>query len=323
MSAAGRPGLPARICVTGGAGFIGSHLVEGLLARGVLVRVVDNFCPDYDPALKRANLEQVKGEPGLSILEGDVRDPRLLDEALQGVDALVHLAAKGGVRRSIQAPGEYWAVNVSGPLAVLQACQRAGVGQALLASSSSIYGDQGSGPAAEASGPGRPLSVYAATKQATEQLGLAFHIVHGLDLTSLRFFSVYGPRVRPDLVMHIFCRKLRAGKALPVFGDLTSARDYTYVGDVVRGIMAALEPNPGPARHRVFNLGAGQPAALSRLIEVLEQEVGVKATLERLPAQPGDVRCTWADTSLCARELGAGDFIPLDRGVRELVRWMA
>ncbi len=309
-----------RVCVTGGAGFIGSHLVQRLLGRGWQVTVVDSLCDNYDPAIKRANLAALE-HPRLSVLEGDVLDRRVMDAALDGVDAVAHLAALGGVRASMERPDTYWSTNVGGTLSVLQACQRRGVGQLIFASSSSVYGDRPAGPTAEEAGVGEPASFYAATKQAGEGLCEAFQRAGVLDVTCLRLFSVYGPRQRPDLVMSRFARRLLAGEALPLYGDPSSSRDYTHVDDVVSGLSAALASAAGSG-HRVLNLGSGRPLPLADLVRQLERHTGREARLDRRPAQPGDVRHTCADISRAGRELGYAPRVSLEDGVASLVDWI-
>lgn len=308
-----------RVCVTGGAGFIGSHLVERLLSRGRPVTVVDNFCHSYDARLKRANLTGLEGHPLLSLVEGDVLDHRVMDVALDDATAVVHLAALGGVRASMERPDAYWSANVGGTLSALQACLRRGVGRLVFASSSSVYGDRPPGPTPEEAGFGVPASFYAATKQASEGLCGSFNLAHGLDVTSLRLFSVYGPRQRPDLVMTRFTHRLLAGEALPVYGDTASSRDYTHVDDVVDGVMAALD---GPDGHHVFNIGSGRPVTLADVVALLERQVGRAARLDRRHPQPGDVAHTWADLSLARQALGYRPQVPLEQGVASLVRWI-
>jgi UDP-glucuronate 4-epimerase len=312
----------SRVLVTGAAGFIGSHVVERLAADGREVLGLDNFDPYYDPAVKRRNLEQLLRLPGFRFVEGDVRDAALVARlhASEGVDRVVHLAAKAGVRPSIEAPAVYADVNVTGTTVLLEAARRAKCRAFLLASSSSVYGARSDAPFKESDPPAPPLSPYAATKQAAETMGRTFHLLHGLDVTALRFFNAYGPRQRPDMAVHKFTKLLLAGEEIPVFGDGSSRRDHTYVEDIADGVARALERCPGSG-WRVYNLGNSATTTLSELIALLEDLWKKKARLSRLPDQPGDVPLTCADLTIVRREIGFAPKTGLVDGLGKFAEW--
>jgi len=307
------------VLVTGGAGFIGSHLSERLLACGERVTVFDNFDPYYPEAIKRANLEAVLAA-GATLVQGDVRDPAALRSAMaeHSVDRVVHLAARPGVRPSLEAPQIYLDINVSGTLHVLEACREFAVGKVVFASSSSVYGAT-TEPAGEEATPCRPLSPYGASKVAGEALCSSFATSAGLSIAALRFFTVYGPRQRPDMAINRFTRLIAAGEQVPVYGDGSSQRDYTYVSDTVAGIVAALDDaTPG---YSVFNLGRGEPVVLRDLLGYLEREIGESARLEHLPEQPGDPQSTCADIGRARRALGYEPKVTAAEGVRLYAHW--
>ncbi len=305
--------------VTGGAGFIGSHLVEALLARGDAVTVLDSFDEFYAPQVKRANLAQVAGR--ITLIEGDLNRPEDLSPALAKVpDVVVHLAARAGVRPSIEQPALYGHVNVTGTAALLEACRQRGVKRFVFGSSSSVYGARSQAPFSEDDRTDRPVSPYAATKIAGELLCAAYRSLYPMEIVALRFFTVYGPRQRPDLAIAKFARLLRDGKALPFFGDGRSARDYTYVSDTVAGILAAAD-RPWPAFEAV-NLGGAHPVALADLVAALEKALGVQARLDRRPDQPGDVPLTCADTRKARALLGWEAKVSLADGLQRYASWL-
>ena len=311
-----------RALVTGGAGFIGSHLVDRLLADGWAVTTVDNFDPFYDPADKRANVEAHLAHERYRLVEADVRD---LDALRGGVgegpfDVVVHLAAKAGVRPSIEDPALYQSVNVGGTQAVLELARERGVPQVVLASSSSVYGVSPDVPWGEEAAVLRPISPYAATKVATELLGHVYAHLYGMRVVALRFFTVYGPRQRPDLAIHKFARRMLDGEPIPLFGDGSTRRDYTYVDDVVDGIVRSMAYDGSP--FEVVNLGNNQTVRLSELVAALERALGVEARIERHPEQPGDVPQTWADLARARRLLGYDPQTSIDDGLARFATWL-
>jgi UDP-glucuronate 4-epimerase len=308
------------ILVTGGAGFIGSHLVERLLARGSRVVALDNFDAFYPAEVKRRNLAGASGHADFRLVEGDIRDASALDLALagEGVGAVVHLAARAGVRPSIAEPALYASVNLEGTVAVLEACRRHAVPTLLFGSSSSVYGNNAKVPFAEDDPVDRPISPYAATKRGGELLAHTYHHLFGLRVACLRFFTVFGPRQRPDLAIHAFARLLAEGRPLPIFGDGSSGRDYTYVDDVVDGVLRALERTTS---FHVWNLGGSHPVLLRELVDRLASGLGVPARLEHRPMPPGDVDRTWADVSRARAELGWTPSVGFDEGIERFLSW--
>jgi UDP-glucuronate 4-epimerase len=310
------------VLVTGAAGFIGSHLAERLLALGGEVVGLDNFDAGYAPEIKRRNLRGALAcGPAFRLVEGDVRDARLLGElfAEKRFDAVLHLAAHTGIRRSLEDPLGCAEVNAGGSLALLEAARAGGVRRLVLASSSSVYGENTSAPFREDAPCDRPLSPYAASKRAMEHYAAAYSRLHGLDVTCLRYFPAYGPRGRPDLAVHKFARLIEEDRPVPVYGDGSSARDYTYVGDVVDGTLAALHRLKG---FEICNLGAGRPVRLDELIALLEKALGRKARVERMPAQPGELPLSHADLTKSRRQLGYAPAVSLEAGLRRFVQWL-
>ncbi|MEN8373821.1 MAG: NAD-dependent epimerase/dehydratase family protein [Gemmatimonadota bacterium] len=317
--------MGARILLTGAAGFVGSHLAEELLERGDSVVGVDNFDPFYSPAEKRANLERARGHSSFSLLEVDCADSEALDRALgpESFDAVVHLAAKAGVRPSIAHPFEYARANLLGTQAILEAARERGVGRIVFGSSSSVYGDNGKVPFSEDDPVERPISPYAATKRGGELLCHAHQHLHGGSVLALRYFTVYGPRQRPDLAIRKFAELMLRGEPIPVFGDGSSARDYTWVGDIVAGTVAALDyTEAAQAGFDILNLGGNRTTSLSRLIELIGEAVGAAPSISRLDAQPGDVRRTHADIDKAARLLGYAPRVGVEEGVPRMVEWL-
>lgn len=284
---------------------------------------LDDLDPYYDPAIKRRNVAILARIPTFRFREGDIRDAALVKRLFEeeGVSEVVHLAAKAGVRPSIEKPALYADVNVTGTTVLLDAARRARCRAFVLASSSSVYGARSDAPFRETDPPAAAMSPYAATKQACEAIGRSFHALHGLDVTALRFFNAYGPRQRPDMAIHKFSRLLLAGEEIPFYGDGSSRRDHTYVGDIVRGVVSALERCPGSG-WRVYNLGNSTTVSLSELVAALEQAWGRSARLARLPDQPGDVPLTCADLTTVRRELGFEPATPFAEGLRKFVEWL-
>ena len=308
--------------VTGGAGFIGSHVCERLLRQGHAVTALDDLNDFYSPAIKRQNLAQVKSIGGdrFHIAEGDLTDAIALGGVFCGAkfDQVIHLAARAGVRPSLAQPALYQRVNVEGTVNVLEATRAAGVRKVVLASSSSVYGVNAKVPFTETDPILSAISPYAASKLACEALGHVYHHVHGLEVVALRFFTVYGPRQRPDLAIHKFAQLIDQGQPIPVFGDGSTARDYTYVDDIVDGIMAASERTLG---YEVINLGESQTVTLSRLIELLETSLGRRAIIDRQPLQPGDVPITYADITKARRLLDYQPRTKIDEGIPKFIAW--
>lgn len=305
------------VLVTGGAGFIGSHAVEALLARGDTVSVIDNLDPYYDPAAKRANLAACADR--VRLIEGDLRDPRALGAALDGADAVLHMAARAGVRRSIAEPALYVDNNVRGMQVLLDAMHARGVRRLVYASSSSVYGARTDGPFRESDPVRAPESPYAATKMAGELLAHAASRTRGLSVTCCRLFTVYGPRQRPEMAIHLFARRALAGEPIRRFGAGDSERDYTYVGDIVAGLLAALDR---PEPFAVYNLGGSRPVTLNQLLDGIARVFEVELQIQQAPDQPGDVPVTWADTSLARARLGYAPQVGLDEGLGRFRAWL-
>jgi UDP-glucuronate 4-epimerase len=313
------------ILVTGAAGFIGSHVTERLLSLGHAVTGFDNFNPFYDPAIKRRNLFAARQSSQFTLMEADLRDAdALLDcTTRHPIDAVIHLAAMAGVRPSIEQPALYSAVNIQGTVNVLEACRAGGISRLIFASSSSVYGANREIPFRESDRVDHPISPYAATKKAGELLCHTYHHLHGISIACLRFFTVYGPRQRPDLAIHRFTDLIEKGQPLPFFGDGSSRRDYTYIDDIVQGVLGALhwvEAGSAP-RYDVFNLGESHTSSLDDLVRLLENALGKKATLKRLPDQPGDVPITFADVSKARQLLGYAPKVGMEEGLARFVDW--
>ena len=307
--------------VTGGAGFIGSHVCERLLHAGHAVWAFDDLNSFYDPQLKRRNLRELQAlAKPFEFVHGDLTDRAAVDDLMGGVkfDQLIHLAARAGVRPSLEEPALYQRVNVEGTVNLMEAARRAGVRKAILASSSSVYGVNSKVPFAEKDPIFQAISPYAASKLACEALGHVYHHVYGFDVVMLRFFTVYGPRQRPDLAIHKFARLMDAGKPIPVFGNGSSARDYTYITDILDGVMACTQREFG---YQIYNLGESQTVTLAHLIELLEAALGKKAVIDRQPTQPGDVPLTCADITKAQAELGYNPGVRIEQGIPLFVNW--
>jgi UDP-glucuronate 4-epimerase len=310
-----------RVLVTGAAGFIGSHLAEALVARGDEVVGIDNFDPFYDRALKEANLRDA-GAGRFTFHEADMLDGDRVAGLLTPDTVVVHLAAKAGVRPSIADPAGYARANVEGTAAVLEAARRAGAVRFVFGSSSSVYGDTTPAPFREDAPALDPVSPYAATKRAGELLVRAAASLHGLRAASLRFFTVYGPRQRPDLAIHAFARRMADGRPLTLFGDGTQSRDYTYCDDIVAGVIAAIDWTAGaPVGMDVFNLGGSRPLPLKVLVEELSTAMGITPVVQWAPMQPGDVQTTCADVDKARRILGFEARMPFGEGIRRFAAW--
>ena len=309
-----------RILVTGGAGFIGSHVCERLLREGHLVSVIDDLNDYYSPDLKLANLEAVQRAGPVSFYRGCITDQARVNEVFteSRPEAVIHLAARAGVRPSLERPLLYGLVNVQGTITLLEACRRFGTEKFVFASSSSIYGVANRVPFSEDDSVNLPVSPYAATKIAGEKMAYTYSHLYGLRVVCLRFFTVFGPRQRPDLAIRKFIEMIDRGQRIPVFGDGSSGRDYTFIHDTVQGIMGALAYD---CAFDVFNLGNSHPVRLVTLIRTIEGALGKKAEIEWLPDQPGDVPITYADISKAQRVLGYSPKTPFAEGIAEFLRW--
>lgn len=307
--------------VTGGVGFIGSHLVDRLLKEGWQVTVIDNFDPFYDPAIKRQNISAHLEYERYRLVEIDIRDMEALCRELSNeYNVIVHLAAKAGVRPSIQDPIGYQEVNVKGTQNLLEFARQRGIKQFIFASSSSVYGVNPNVPWKEDDCVLKPISPYASTKVSGELLGHVYSHLYGIRFIALRFFTVYGPRQRPDLAIHKFARLMLERKPIPIYGDGSSRRDYTYIDDIIEGVRRAMDYTD--TSYEVINLGNNQTVSLLEVVKTLEEALGVKAHLEFLPPQPGDVPQTWADMEKAERLLSFKPKMRFEEGIEEFVKWM-
>jgi UDP-glucuronate 4-epimerase len=305
-----------RVLVTGGAGFIGWHLVKALLDRGDEVSIIDNFDPFYPERLKRRALD-----PRAQLFEADIRDEDAIGKTIGSFrpNVIVHLAALAGVRPSLERPEAYMDVNVRGTTCVLNSACAAGVRRFLLGSSSSVYGAHAEAPFRESAPVNSPESPYAASKVASEVIARTYHNLSGIEVAALRFFTVYGPRQRPDLAIHKFSRRMLAGQPLPFFGDGSTRRDYTWVDDIVQGVLAACDVD---LKWDILNLGGARTTSLAELVAMLEEALGVKAILDRQPQQPGDVPLTSADVTHSRQVLGYEPRTTIREGIRKFVEWI-
>ncbi|MEK6797612.1 MAG: GDP-mannose 4,6-dehydratase [Planctomycetota bacterium] len=309
----------SRILVTGGAGFIGSHLCEALIARGHDVVALDNFDEFYDPRRKLLNVAALNEHPRFSLVTADIRDADAVRKALPRAQIVVHLAARAGVRPSIEQPMLYHDVNVRGTLTLLEEVARIPGCKFIFGSSSSVYGNASKVPFSEDDPADAPISPYAATKRAGELLCHTYHHLHRMDLTCLRFFTVYGPRQRPDLAIHKFARLIDAGEPIPVFGDGSMSRDFTDVDDIVDGILRSMDWCAG---YHIYNLGGSNPISVRDLIASLESALGKCAVIDPQPRQPGDVDRTFADLTRAQAELGFHPRTDLKTGLEKFVQWL-
>ena len=310
------------VLVTGAAGFIGSHLCERLVAANNCVVGLDNFDAFYGRQVKEANIAELLDSDCFELVEGDVRDAQVVESALEKgrVDVIVHLAARAGVRPSIEDPLGCQNVNINGTAVMLESARKCGVGKFVFASSSSVYGNNEKVPFSESDNVDYPISPYAATKKAGELLCHVYSHLHDIDVTCLRLFTVYGPRQRPDLAIHKFARLMLADKPIAVFGDGSTRRDYTYVDDVIDAVVTAVERCDG---YEIYNLGGSQPLRLDELISELEGVLNKKAVIDRKPLQPGDVEQTYADVSKAKKKLGYNPQTDIRTGLRQFAEWLA
>lgn len=308
------------IVVTGGAGFIGSHLIDRLLAEGHTVTNIDNFDPFYDESIKRENIKGHLGYDTYSLHEVDIRDKEALDKAISDdTDVIVHLAAKAGVRPSIADPITYQEVNVAGTQNMLEVAREKDIKQFVFASSSSVYGKNPNVPWKEDDAVLQPISPYASTKVSGELLGHVYSHLYDIRFLALRFFTVYGPRQRPDLAIHKFLKLMSEGKEITLYGDGSTRRDYTYIDDIIGGVMAAIEYND--SMYEVINLGNNQTVELLELVEAIGEASGITAKKTFGPEQPGDVKQTWADVSKAGNLLNYLPGFSIDKGLRSFVEW--
>ena len=311
-----------RILITGGAGFIGSHLVDRLLNSDVeQITVVDDFNDFYEPNIKRANICSHLNNPRYQLVEADIRDAKTLEQSLAVAqfDCIVHLAARAGVRPSLDQPRLYNETNVNGTLNLLELARERAIKQFVFGSSSSVYGINAKVPFSEDDPIRQPISPYAATKGAGELLCHSYSHLYAIRCVCLRFFTVYGPRQRPDLAIHKFARLISEGKPIPVFGDGTTRRDYTYIDDIIDGVVAAI--NYDQSDYEVINLGESRTVELRELIALLEKELDAHAVIDRQPAQPGDVPQTFADITKARKLLGYNPQTQIEEGLRKFVDW--
>lgn len=320
--------------ITGAAGFIGSHLSERLLSEGWTVLGVDNFDDFYDPRIKRQNISTCLKNENFKLIEADIRDRATMEQACnEGVEIIAHLAAKAGVRPSITQPLLYADVNVNGTVTVLEAARRCNISKFIFGSSSSIYGNNKKIPFSEDDNVDFPISPYAATKKAGELICHTYHHLYGMRITCLRFFTVYGPRQRPDLAIYKFARLIEQGESIAIYGDGTAIRDFTYIDDIIDGTVAAVNQlisgNAGQnegivpvSGFNIYNLGESRPLTVNDLIVEMEKTLGKRAVKEYLPPQPGDVERTYADIRKAARELRYNPKTSIHEGLEKFVTWL-
>ena len=310
------------ILVTGGAGFIGSHLCERLLNDGVHVICLDNFDSFYDPNIKIKNMERIskKFSDQFELVTGDIRNPEHLKGVFQKnqFDFVIHLAARAGVRPSIADPLLYQDVNIRGTTVLLEACKERGIKNFIFASSSSVYGENQRVPFTEQDLDIQPISPYGATKRAGELLCYSYHHLDGMNIACLRIFTAYGPRQRPEMAIHKFTRLMDQGEKIPIYGDGSSRRDYTYIDDLIDGIRGVIRYHKG---FEVYNLGESQTTSLKELIRLIEEPLGKKANIEMLEPQPGDVSVTYADVSKAKRILKYQPKVKMEEGIKRFVDW--
>ena len=326
-----------RVLVTGAAGFIGSHVSAALLARGDAVIGLDNVNAYYDPRLKEQRLARLVASPDFDLVRGDLRDASAVEAAFDREPArVVHLAAQAGVRHSLSHPHDYVDSNVTGTLNILEACRHRGTEHLVYASSSSVYGANTTMPFSVHHNVDHPVSLYAATKKSTELMAHAYSNLFGIATTGLRFFTVYGPWGRPDMALFLFTRAILAGEPIDVFNEGRMQRDFTYIDDIVEGVVRVLDLPPAPdpswtgtapdpassfAPYRLYNIGNNQPVELLRFVAAIEAATGRTATLNLLPLQPGDVPATYADIDDLTRDTGFVPNTPIEEGVARFVAW--
>ena len=310
-----------KFLITGGAGFIGSSVTDKLLETGNSVICLDSFDDFYNPSIKRENIRKALQHKNYLLVEEDIRNKSFLEKFLSEnkVDAVIHLAARAGVRPSIANPELYYDVNLNGTLVLLEEMRKANITKMIFASSSSVYGNNEKVPFSEDDNVDFPISPYAASKKSAELLCHTYHHLYAFDIFCLRFFTVYGPRQRPEMAIHKFARNIMSKKAIQMFGDGSSKRDYTYIDDIVSGVIGSVNNLKG---YEIVNLGESQTISLANLITVLEKKIGTKAIIEKLPEQPGDVSVTNADISKARRILNYSPQTTIEEGIDKFVSWV-
>ena len=308
------------ILITGGAGFIGSHLTERLLAETEEILCIDNFNDFYDPAIKRCNVARFIDNDKYKLLEGDIRNKEWINEVFQkhSIKSVVHLAARAGVRPSLTEPYLYEDVNVFGTLNILEACKDHNVDQMIFGSSSSVYGINSKVPFSEEDPLQKPISPYATTKITGEMLCHTYHHLYGIRIVALRFFTVYGPRQRPEMAIHKFTRAVNMGKEIPMYGDGTSRRDYTFIDDIINGIVASLRSS---LKYEVLNLGESDTIQLIDLIDLIQKNMGKKAKIKKYSLQPGDVPITYASIEKAKKLIGYSPKVSIQEGIFRFCQW--
>jgi UDP-glucuronate 4-epimerase len=309
-----------KVLVTGAAGFIGSHLCERLLSQGCKVTGIDNFDDFYDPQIKRRNIQNCTQNDSFQLIQADIRDTAAMETAIgSSVDIIIHLAAKAGVRPSIAQPILYADVNVNGTTVLLEVARKHKVTKFIFGSSSSVYGNNKKVPFSEDDNIDFPISPYAATKKAGELICHTYHHLYSIDITCLRLFTVYGPRQRPDLAIHKFAALIENDKPIPIYGDGSMMRDFTYIDDVIDGIVAAMDRCKG---YNIYNLGCSHPITVNDLVTEIEKALGKTAKREYVPAQPGDVQRTYADITKAAKELNYNPRMDIETGLANFTSWL-
>jgi UDP-glucuronate 4-epimerase len=306
--------------VTGGAGFIGSHLIEQLLFENHNICCLDNFNNYYSPTIKWRNIEKVLRHPNFKLIEGDILDEPLLENIFQNhlFDGIVHLAARAGVRPSVLNPKLYEEVNVRGTMNLLEIAKQHQIKKFIMASSSSVYGSNSKVPFSESDPVDNPISPYAATKKACELIGYTYSALYNISVTCLRFFTVYGPRQRPDMAIHKFTKLIAAGEEILVYGDGKAKRDFTFISDIINGVVRSIERCDG---YNIYNLGESRIVPLMELIGLIEKNLGMKAKIKWLPPQPGDVPITYADISKAKAELDYYPEVDISDGIIDFIKW--
>ena len=310
-----------KVFLTGGAGFIGSSLTDNLLSQGYKVVCLDNFDNYYHKSIKLKNIENAKKNSNFKLIEGDIRNRTLLNKLFSENDfqLIVHLAAKAGVRPSVESPQEYFDVNINGTINILEAAKEQGIKKMIFASSSSVYGNNEKIPFSESDFVDHPISPYAASKKAGELICYTYHELYQMDISCMRFFTVYGPRQRPDLAIHKFARLILEGKPVPVYGDGSFKRDFTYVDDIIFGINQAIESLNG---YHIYNLGNSRTISVLEMISELEKALGKQAKIDFRPLQPGDVKLTFADITAANKDLNYNPRFDFSTGIKNFVDWL-
>jgi len=306
--------------LTGGAGFIGSHLIERLLNESYIVCCLDNFNDYYDPTIKWKNLGAILQHPNFQLIQGDILDETLLEKISQQrhFDCIIHLAARAGVRASTLQTKLYQEVNIRGTLNLLEMAKQHQITKFILASSSSVYGNNKKVPFSESDPVDNPISPYAATKKACELIGYTYHALYNISVSCLRFFTVYGPRQRPDMAIHKFTKLIASGQKIPIYGDGTAKRDFTFISDIINGVVSSIERCKG---YNIYNLGESRVVPLMEVISLIEKYLAKQAKINWLPPQPGDVAITYAEITKAKNELDYQPQVDIEEGIRTFIDW--